>query len=106
MRPSALHYRSERFLVPRKSLSSHHHQRDGFVLVKIFSSFAPRNAHRSDVPTVDRLHSNLTLKRRDDLLVLVLARYVSTHRVVAREGSRAEWTWYSNSLMTLADVGP
>lgn len=52
------------------------------------------------------LKSNLTLKRRNDLLMLVLARYMSTHRIVARERSRTEWTWYSNSLMALTNVGP
>lgn len=48
---------------------------------------------------------NLTLKRRDNLLVLVLARYMPAHRVVARKCSRTEWTWYSDALVTLTDVG-
>lgn len=48
---------------------------------------------------------NLTLKRRDDLLVLVFARYVSSDGVVARERSRAEGARHADSLMALANVG-
>ena len=38
-------------------------------------------------------------------LGLVLARYVTAHRVVAREGARAEGTGHADALVALADVG-
>lgn len=73
-------------------------------LVKIFSC-AP--LAQIDVLLLFVFHSksNLTLKRRNDLLMLVLARYMSTHGVVARKCSRTEWTRYADALMALSDVG-
>ena len=47
---------------------------------------------------------NLALKWRNNLLMLVLTCYMSTHSVVTRKCSWTEWTWYSNSLMALANV--
>lgn len=50
------------------------------------------------------LCDNLTCKRSNNLLMLMLSCYVSTNGVVACKCSRAEGTWYTNTLMTLSNV--
>lgn len=89
----------QRFL-PRKSFSPS--AADGFSFS--FSQNIISRAHSARLDGLSNL-DNLTLKRRDDLLVLVLARYVSSDGVVSRERSRAEGTRHADSLMALANVG-
>lgn len=50
------------------------------------------------------LCDNLTCKWSNNILMLMLSRYVSTYRVIACKCSRTERTWYTNALMTLSNV--
>lgn len=50
------------------------------------------------------LCDNLTCKRCNNLLMLMLSCYMSSYRVVACEGPRTEGTWYTYTLMTLSNV--
>lgn len=50
------------------------------------------------------LCDNLTCKRSNNVLMLMLSCYVSTHGVIACKCSRAEGTRYANTLMTLSNM--
>lgn len=72
-----------------------------------FVAHVQRTCDHSRIVIVDLLLLLLmSLEGLEAQLGLVLACYVSAHRVVSGEGAGTEWTRDSNALMPLADVSP